>query len=230
MSGASVSAKLRDGCEPTWSELAGHPFVRGLADGSLPAERFRFYLEQNLYYLPQYARVMALGVAKARDERELRLFAAALHQVIAVEIPENRALLDRVCELGAEDRGGAAEPAPGALAYTSWLLSVAFAGGTPEILAAVLPCTWSYGDIARRLAPRAANHPIYADWIGFFASDDYGQVVERMRRDVDELIDGAGESQLAPLAEIFRSGVRLERGFWDMAFGVAGWPESPSDI
>jgi thiaminase (transcriptional activator TenA) len=226
MSGLSVSTMLRDGCEPAWSGLADHPFVRGLADGSLEPERFRFYLEQNLFYLPRYARVMAMGVAKARDERELRLFAAALSQVIDVEIPENRDLLQRVCELGAEDRGGADEPAPAALAYTSWLESVAAAGGTPEILAAVLPCTWSYGDIAKRLAP-GAPHPIYADWIALFAGDDYSDVVQRMRRDTDELIGGA---DLEPLADIFRTGVRLERGFWDMAYGLADRSKTPSDI
>jgi thiaminase/transcriptional activator TenA len=226
MSELPVSAMLRDGCEPAWSGLADHPFVRGLADGTLEPERFRFYLEQNLFYLPRYARVMAMGVAKARDERELRLFAAALQQVLDVEIPENRELLQRVCELGAEDRGGADEPAPASLAYASWLESVAAAGGTPEILAAVLPCTWSYGDIATRLAP-GAPHPIYADWIAFFAGDEYSEVVERMRRDTDQLV---GQAELEPLADIFRTGVRLERGFWDMAFGLADWSRSPSDI
>ena len=186
-----VSARLRDASEPQWSELAEHPFVRELAAGELAPERFRFYVEQNLLYLPQYARVMALGAAKSRDQRELELFTAALRQVIEVELPENRALRDRVVELGAADRGGALEPAPANLAYTSWLLSVAFAGGPVEILAAVLPCTWSYGAIGRALAPAAAEHPVYREWIGFFAGDEYDAVVERMRADVDELSDGA---------------------------------------
>lgn len=230
MSNLSASTRLRDACEPAWSELAEHPFVRGLADGTLPPERFRFYIEQNLLYLPQYARVMALGAAKARDERELALFSAALHQVTEVELPENRALLERVCELGAEDRGGAREQSPDALAYTSWLHSVAFAGGTVEILAAVLPCTWSYGDIGRRLAPDAVPHPIYADWIGFFASDDYTLVVDRMRADVDDLLGDADGPELARLTDIFRAGVRLERRFWDMAFSLSGWADLPSDI
>lgn len=173
---------------------------------------------------------MALGAAKARDERELAVFTAALHQVIEVEIPENEALLDRVCELGAEDRGGSLEPAPEALAYTSWLESVAFAGGTAEILAAVLPCTWSYGEIGRRLAPQAASHPVYTAWLGFFASDDYKLVVDRMRRDVDELLGDVDERDLAHLTDIFRTGVRLEQRFWDMAFELSRWAGSPSDI
>jgi thiaminase/transcriptional activator TenA len=88
----SASAWLRDASEPAWSALLDQPFVRELARGELLPERFRFYIEQNLLYLPQYARVMALGAAKSRDERELELFAAALRQVIDVELPENRAL------------------------------------------------------------------------------------------------------------------------------------------
>ncbi|MGZ4233792.1 MAG: thiaminase II [Solirubrobacteraceae bacterium] len=209
------SARLRDASEPTWSELAAHPFLAELAAAELAPERFRFYVEQNLLYLPQYARVMALGAAKSRDQRELELFSGALRQVIEVELPENRALRERVVELGAADRGGALEPAPANLAYTSWLLSVGFTGGATEILAAVLPCTWSYGAIARRLAATAAEHPVYRPWISFFAGEEYSAVVQRMRSEVDELARGA---RLEPLEGIFRTGVRLERGFWDMAY------------
>ena len=216
--GAAVSTRLREASEPLWSALAEHPFVRELAAGQLEPDRFRFYVEQNLLYLPQYARVMALGASKSRDERELELFASALRQVIDVELPENRALRDRVVELGAVDRGGAREPAPANLAYTSWLLSVAFTGGPVEILAAVLPCTWSYGAIGRELAPTAAEHPVYREWLGFFAGDEYSAVVERMCADVDELADGA---RLAPLAGVFRTAVRFERGFWDMAYAMS---------
>ena len=213
----AVSTRLRDASEPIWSELAGHAFVRELAAGELAPERFRFYVEQNLLYLPQYARAMALGAAKSRNQYQLELFTGALRQVIEVELPENRALRDRVVELGAADRGGARAPAPANLAYTSWLLSVAFAGGPAEILAAVLPCTWSYGAIGRRLAPTAAEHPVYRAWIGFFAGDQYDAVVQRMRADLDEL---AGGVALESLEVIFRTGVRLERGFWDMAYAM----------
>jgi thiaminase/transcriptional activator TenA len=214
----SPSAWLRDQSEPEWSELATEPFVVELAAGHLAPERFRFYIEQNLQYLPQYARVMALGAAKSRDERELAMFASALRQVIDVELPENRALLARVVDAGAPDRGGAREAAPANLAYTSWLLSVAFSGGPVEILAAVLPCTWSYGAIGRQLAAQAADHPVYGPWLSFFGSDEYAAVVQRMRADFDELVADSDTDHLARLADIFRTGVRFEHGFWQMAY------------
>jgi thiaminase/transcriptional activator TenA len=202
-----------------WSELARHPFVVELAAGELAPGRFRFYVEQNLLYLPQYARVMALGAARSRNERELELFAGALRQVIHVELPQNRKLRESIIALGAPDWGGALEPSPANLAYTSWLLSMAFAGGPLEVLTAVLPCTWSYGEIGRRLAPAAAEHPVYREWIRFFAGDQYRAVVERMCADIDEL---AGEAGLGPLEAIFKVGVRLERGFWDTAYAMSG--------
>jgi thiaminase/transcriptional activator TenA len=236
-----ASARLRDASEPAWSSLAAHPFLRELAAGELATARFLFYIEQNLHYLPQYARVMALGAAKARDERELALFTAALRQVIETEIPENRALRDRMRQLGI-GRGddsveaavpgdaGAPEPAPANLAYTGWLLSTAFTFGPCEILAALLPCTWSYGEIGRRLAPEAADHPVYREWLGFFAGDQYRVVVERMRQDLDDLAGDVDGDDLERLQDIFRTGVRLERGFWDMAYTISGRSDLPSDI
>ena len=214
------SAWLRDCSEPEWSALADEPFVRELAAGELAPERFRFYIEQNLQYLPQYARVMALGAAKSRDERELGMFASALRQVIDVELPENRFLLERVVQAGAPDRGGALEAAPANLAYTSWLLAVAFSGGPVEILAAVLPCTWSYGAIGRQLADGAADHPVYGPWLRFFGDDEYAAVVQRMRYDLDELAADSSLAQLERLAGIFRTGVRFEHGFWQMAYAT----------
>ena len=214
----SPSAWLRDSSEPEWSTLAEEPFVRELAAGELAPERFRFYIEQNLQYLPQYARVMALGAAKSRDERELGIFAAALRQVIDVELPENRALLERVVQAGAPDRGGAREAAPANLAYTSWLLAIAFSGGPVEILAAVLPCTWSYGAIGRQLTAGAADHPVYRPWLSFFGSDEYDAVVERMRGDLDDLVADSRAAELQRLAGIFKTGVRFEHGFWQMAY------------
>jgi len=78
--------------------------VRELASGTLPPDKFRFYIEQNLQYLPEYARAMALGASRAEDLETMRAFAADLESVVSTEIPENKELLRRVCELGARDR------------------------------------------------------------------------------------------------------------------------------
>jgi hypothetical protein len=39
----------------------GHPFITELAEGTLPLDKFRFFLEQDDFYLEEYSRCLALG-------------------------------------------------------------------------------------------------------------------------------------------------------------------------
>jgi thiaminase/transcriptional activator TenA len=220
-----LSERLRSECADLWESLHGHPFVRELASGSLPPDAFRFYLEQNLQYLPEYARTIATGAAKAGDLATMRLFADDLRNILESEIPENEELLRRVTELGARDLGGALAMAPANVAYTGFLVSTAVRGGPLEIMAAILPCTWSYGDIGARLAADVRDHPVYAEWVRFFGSSEYAHVVAKMRADFEQLAAEASDAQIRRLSELFTTSVRLERGFWDMAYGIVHWPD-----
>jgi thiaminase/transcriptional activator TenA len=223
--GDLLAERLRAECGQLWERLHGHPFIRELAAGTLPPDAFRFYLEQNLQYLPEYARTIAAAAGKADDLATMRLFADDLRNILESEIPENEELLRRVIELGARDLGGALAMAPANVAYTGFLVSTAVRGGPLEIMAAILPCTWSYGDIGARLAPEVREHPVYAEWVRFFGSPDYGEIVAKMRSDFELLAAGASDATIRRLSELFTTSVRLERGFWDMAYGIVHWPD-----
>jgi thiaminase/transcriptional activator TenA len=222
-----ISDRLRLDCSDVWAGLHAHPFLRELAAGTLPIEKFRFYVEQNLQYLPEYARTIALGAAKADDVETMRLFSADHVNILESEIPENRELLRRVLELGAEDNGGARCMAPANVAYSGFLVSVASTGGPLEIMAAIVPCTWSYGDIASSLIDEGLvhEHPVYAEWMRFFGEPAYGEIVATMQSDFERLAAGAGPATIERLSEIFTMSVRLEHGFWDMAYGLEQWPD-----
>jgi thiaminase (transcriptional activator TenA) len=222
---SALSDRLQARWTDEWERLHDHPFVRGLADGTLPLDAFRFYLEQNLQYLPEYARAIAFGAARSDDVKTMRIFAAELTNVLESEIPENRSLLQQAVELGAVDHGGADGMAPATVAYTSFLVATAARGGPLEIMAAIVPCTWSYGDIGSRLVGETREHPLYTDWIGFFGSPAYAEIVSSMRRDFDELGADLDEEAEAHLSGVFGRAVELERGFWDMAFDRRHWPD-----
>jgi thiaminase/transcriptional activator TenA len=221
----SLSTWLHDECAGEWEDLHAHPFLRELVAGTLPLEVFRFYLEQNVRYLPQYARCIAMGAAKAADDEQLEWFEEALTNIVRTELPQNRQLLERVIDLGAEDRRGAAAMAMANRAYTGFLLTVAWRGDALEILTAILPCAWSYGEIASRLEGEIAPHPVYADWVRFFAAPEYAQLVELMRSRLDRLGRDAGEATRARLLDVFREGSRLELAFWEMAYGLKQWSD-----
>ena len=223
----SVCERLRVESGAIWDGLHRHSFIRELAAGTLPLEKFRFFVEQNLMYLPEYARAMALGAAKADGLDTMKLFAADVANVLDNEIPENHELLRRVRELGAEDRGGGVCMAPANVAYTGFLVSTATQGGPLEIMAAIVPCTWSYGDIAEALVDEGLvhDHPVYAEWIRFYSEQPFTGVVEKMRADFEALAKGASETELRRLSGRFTTSVRLERAFWDMAYNLEQWPD-----
>ena len=71
----SPSAALPDRGDRVWAALHAHPFLSELVHGVLPLEKFRFFIEQDLLYLPDFARCVAMGAAKSESEAELGFFA-----------------------------------------------------------------------------------------------------------------------------------------------------------
>jgi thiaminase/transcriptional activator TenA len=220
-----LSEELRADVDVVWDRILAHPFVLEMAEGTLPEEKYLFYLEQNLLYLPAYARAIAWGAAKASDDEELRAFAASLDNILHVEIPQNERLRDRVQQLTPVRHPGARAMAPATLGYTSYLLATAAQGDSLDVRTLILPCAWSYGAIASRLVDRVADHPVYTEWFRFFASDDYTLLVTTMRARFDERARVATAPQRARMAGIFEAATRLEGAFWDMAYDTRHWPD-----
>jgi thiaminase/transcriptional activator TenA len=94
-------------------------------------------------------------------------------------------------------------------------------------MAAILPCAWSYAEIAGRLADEIADHPVYRDWVGFYTTDEVLGLVGQMRQSFDEMAAqaGPGPRTRRRLAEIFTTSSRLEGAFWDMAYTLDQWPD-----
>lgn len=224
----SASARFRATSDTIWRALHTHPFITELAAGTLPLEKFRFFLEQDNLYLEEYARCLAMGAAKSRTEAELRTFTTDLTQVLDAELPSNRALLEQVIEMGADDRGGSLAMAPANVAYTSYMHALASRGGPLEIMASVLPCAWSYVEIAAELRERTDHaHPAYGGWIAYFSLPAVTEMVGEMRRDFDALVDEEATTEVRSeeMGRIFATSSRLERSFWDMAYTLEQWPD-----
>ena len=218
MSGLSVSARLRQAAAPIWEECLRHPFVTGIGDGTLGVEKFQYFMLQDYLYLFDYARVLALGVVKARDPKLMRTFAENVNAILGGEMNIHRAYMER---LGmTEDQVFAVKPALDNTSYTHYMLAVAESGGPMEIVAAILACSWSYAEIGRALAkrPGAADHPFYGEWVRGYASENYAATNQALMALMDELAKDATGAQFDRLEEIFVNCSRYELGFWDMAW------------
>jgi thiaminase/transcriptional activator TenA len=221
--GTSASALLRERGAASWAAAVSHPMVAEIGAGSLTHETFRYYFGQNVLYLEDYARAIALIIGRAPDLAAVTVLTRFLGQIVDTELPANYAFLAR---LGGPDRTGpAAVMAPTTYAYTRHLLDTAGRHELSAGLAAVLPCQWSYGEIATRLAAALPADPVYADWIGMFAGDGYDELVQASTSLLDQHTDVADEALMTSLAGVFDRSTRYELAFWDMAYSRG---QSPS--
>lgn len=215
----TTTERLLDAASAIWEGYHVHPFVRGIADGTLDVEKFKFYMVQDYVYLFDYARVFALGVVKAKEPETMRTFAAYVHQILDGEMSLHRSYMQR---LGIDLHE--AEYAVCALdnkSYTAYMLEIASKEGEAEIAAAILSCAVSYEVIARRILennPNAADHPFYGEWIESYAGDEYHAANEALIALMERLTADYSEAQLQHLCDVFVLCSRYEALFWDMAW------------
>src|SRR5881397_1082233 len=167
--------ELWDAIEAIYAAILKHPFLTGLTDGSLARESFRFYAVQDALYLRDFARALSLAAARAPRDEWIIMFNEHAAGALRVERALHESFF-REFELGPGDV--AATPlAPTNLAYTSYLLAVAYAAPFWEALAALLPCYWIYWEVGKELERLGSPDPLYARWIGTYASKEFGSVV-----------------------------------------------------
>ena len=206
----------------TFKAILEHPFIEGLADGTLDRTAFRFYVVQDALYLRDYARTLAVCAAKAPHEEAIQMFSEHAAGAIAVERQLHETFFR---EFGLrEDEVRDTEMAPTNLAYTSYLLKVAYGEPFAEVLGAVLPCYWIYWEVGKTLLARGSPDPLYKRWIETYGGEDFSHVVQAVLRLTDDLGERLGPVERSRVEERFRTTARFEWMFWDMGYRLEGWP------
>ena len=215
----TTTERLLNVSKEIWEAYHEHPFVKGIADGSLDKEKFKYYMIQDYLYLIDYTKVFALGAAKAKDLSAMKLFAGYTNAILDGEMDIHRAYMAR---LGiTPEEAETANVALDNLSYTSYMLRVAYEEGQAEVAAAILSCAVSYEVIAKKIVekhPEALNHPFYGEWVSGYVADAYHEENQVLIDLMDRLSDGYSEKQLQHLEEIFTACSRYEMAFWDMAW------------
>lgn len=219
----SFSAQLRYRSQRIWRAIDNHPFLRELHAGDLPMERFTYFILQDYVYLLDFAQVLCQGGAKSPDLETLELFCR--HALGAVEVERGfHASFGKSLGLSRAQLDGVSK-GPTTQAYINHLQAVARAGTLAEIVAAVLPCYWIYGETGRRLYKERPNKPkIYRQWIETYASDAFWQPVREQIELMDRLGNGASRSEKKRMAENFILSSRYEFMFWEQAYRLEKWP------
>ncbi|WP_299596462.1 thiaminase II [uncultured Tateyamaria sp.] len=218
-------AMWRSGYPDTWRAYTHHRFVEGLREGTLPRPAFLHYLIQDYVFLVHFARAWSLGVVKAETLDEMRVCAGTVDALVNHEM----ALHIKTCAAEGIDEAtlfNASEEFEN-LAYTRYVMDAGLQGDFLDLMAALAPCCFGYGEIGARLAQDAAADAPYHDWINTYAGEDYQKVIANVGRMIDAAVArrlGENPQQAARwehLQQRFTTATELEVRFWDMGMRAA---------
>ena len=219
MSSYKLFSRLSNACEFEWKNFVEHAFVRGLQNGTLSQDAFKYYLIQDYLFLIQFARAYSLMAYKSKSLDDLR---DAMESVRVITEEEMSLHIEYCKSWGISKKEIEATPEhENNIAYTRYVLECGVAGDILDLSIALLPCMWGYAEIAKRIDQsdrtcRSGNP--YTSWIKMYASNDYQSNALLGLKKLDRLfIDRGGEGRIDELNDIFRNATQLETKFWQMS-------------
>lgn len=145
-----------------------HPFVHGLAAGTLDQRRFGAYVAQDAFFLRAFIQAYALALARGLDSDDfLDLLQGAVAELrLHAGVHPEPVLPNAACR-----------------AYTDFLLHTAWHRDLGEILAAMTPCMRLYAWLGANLAPGRGGP--YQSWIDTYSSPGFHALADRIEALLD---------------------------------------------
>lgn len=198
---------------PVFEAILNLPFLNELAEGSLPREKFNFYIGQDALYLNDYSKVLAHIASRMPDTELSETFLGFAANGIAVERGLHASFISEVPK----------QKSPTCLFYTSLLKSSVMEDLAVEC-AAVLPCFWIYREVGKEIVKRAKlkGNP-YAIWISTYADETFEKSTDLAIDICNRMAEQSSPEVQRRMTEFFLNASRLELRFWDSAYKLENW-------
>lgn len=202
---------------PIYEAILAHGFVQELTAGTLPSEKFHYYIQQDALYLSDFSRALAQLAAKAHEPADVLAFAEFASNAIRVERVLHESYFTSFGIRAGETK------MPACFAYTNFLLATTTYQSLAVGAAAVLPCFWIYGEVGKFIYAKAANPNPYQSWIDTYAGEDFDRAVRQMLEMTDRLAEKSSDAGRSMMQEAFVQSSRLEWYFWNDAYTLNPW-------
>lgn len=203
---------------PVYESILQMPFIQELTKGTLPLEKFQFYLMQDSLYLEHFGRALAIVGAKANAIPDMLAFFRFAETTIIVENALHESYFKDfgVTELAIMQ--------PACHHYTHFLKSTVAIESVEIGMAAVLPCFWIYKAVGDYIYQhqQKENNP-YQKWIDTYAGEEFGIAVQTAINICDRNAAQTTEAIRTKMTEAFVASSRLEYDFWEAAYISRQW-------
>jgi thiaminase/transcriptional activator TenA len=204
--------------QPIYQKIISMPFIQELTDGTLPLDKFQFYMAQDSHYLEHFGRSLSMIAARMPEIKDALAFIRFAEGAIVVE--------NALHESYFKDFNIAVKGImqPTCHHYAHFLKSTASTENIEVAVAAVLPCFWIYQEVGDYIygQQKQTNNP-YQKWIDTYAGEAYGQLVQQAIAICDAIAARCTESQQLSMREAFITASELEFQFWDSAYHLRKW-------
>ena len=208
--------------EPTFERILVHPFITGLADGSLPKDTFAGYLIQDQFYLEEYGRCWALLGAHSPVIDDLVTFTGKIGDSLAYEQSIQAELLEAM-GYDRERMLAETEPSPSCVGFTSFIKDSCATRAWHDGFVSVLECPWAYWELGKVLNRRGSPDPIYQKWIEGYLTEGFEEANERLHAIWERVASDLGPIALESAASHARTAIRFDWMFWDAAWRREQW-------
>lgn len=184
------------------AEIRFHPFVVGLAEGTLPLINFQTYIAQDAFFLEGFARAYSLAAARSSDRQDFEQFHQLAGGALA-ELSLHGALAER-WQIDLQQ----VQPNPATRRYLDFLLATAWSQPLGAIAAAMVPCMRLYADLGQFWSDRGYATEPYGEWVQTYADPAF----EALAQQLEALLDRHGTEAIA--AEPYHYALICERDFF----------------
>lgn len=212
----SVSEALVAANAGLWEAMAAHPWVRGLADGTLPRSALVAWAGQCGWFAAMERRALQ-SIRALLPPGELD---GLLARLVGDTEREPRELADLLAALG---EPVPPEPWPACLGYASYVQARAHEGLLTG-LTAIHAVERAYLDTWSSVAPMVSPSSPWRAWVENWTSPAFRSVVDGIGAHLDEAAGPPSLATLDRLAPVYRQVALFEHAFWEMAWRGEGWP------
>lgn len=207
--------------QPLYSDILAMPFIHELKNGTLPLDKFQFYMQQDARYLEHYGRVLAYLGSKTPDNDQALDFFDFGKNALIVE----RALHESYfTQFGIHEVSDAADLEPVCHHYVHFLKSTAAFDPLEVAMAAVLPCFVIYKEVGDYIIATQTNRANpYKNWIDTYSGPEFAIGVQKAENYVNTMAENTTEAIRAQMLDAYVKASQMEFKFWEAAYNKTAW-------
>lgn len=195
--------------ELLFKQLIGHPFVVGLADGTLSHSSFAHYLKQDILYIREDSKALFKLAERLELVDEKGFFEKLGRDGVEIELLLQNDYL-KFFNLEEEKK-----MSPVIKTYSDFLLFHANNSSTSVSAAALLPCFWVYHEVGKHIKNKSVPKNIYQKWIDTYQGDEYAEYVDDFVQLVEKMAANATSEIRNQMLNVFVESTQFELDFFD---------------